>query len=350
MKRYDNLWEKIVTFEALYDAYEGARKKKHFRPEIMAIGSRIEMILYQMIFELNTGEWQPQKYYDFECRTEVKRRIINSPTFRDRILHRAIVNVARPLFDKKFINDSYASRTGKGTHAAVARLKHFIRSAASTGKRVYVLQCDIHHYYDSVDHEILKKIIRKTIADKRLLELWDKIIDSYNEDTGIGIPIGALTSQLSANVYLNELDHFVKEPMRVKNYLRYMDDFIIVDTDKQRLKSYLADIRWMIECHLNLTLNPKTRIYPASHGADFAGFRAFISKTLPRKRNIKAAKRRFKDLSWKYTHYCVDLEDVKPRVDSFLGYVQHCKAQKTTESTLKWLVCQRGEKKHGNKK
>lgn len=344
MKRYDNLFEEIVNFETLYLSYEEARRHRHFKTEVISAGNRIEEILYQLIFELNTGEWQPQKYYDFESRSEVKRRIINAPSFRDRILHHAIVMVVRPLFEKKFIYDSYATIPGRGTHKAVKRLKHFIRCAHARDKPVYILQCDIHHYYQSVDHEILKEIIRRTIKDKRLLEVWDKIIDGYNSDIGVGIPIGALTSQLSANIYLNILDHFVKECMRVKWYLRYMDDFIIVANDKETLHKYLADIKWLLECHLKLKLNPKTRIYPISQGADFAGFRVFLDRTLPRKRNIKAAKKRFKELSWQYKHGLINLEDVKPRVASFLGYIKHCRAKRTCRSTLKWLKCQRRTK------
>jgi retron-type reverse transcriptase len=349
MKRYTGLWEEIVNFESLYSAYEDARKGRRFKPEIMVSSARIEEIIYQLIFDLNTGEWRSQPYYDFESRAETKRRIINAPTFRDRILHHAIVTVVRPLFEKKFIHDSYASRRGKGTHKACKRLKHFLLSAAANGEAVYVLQCDIHHYYQSIDHDVLKKLIRQTIADRRLLEVWDRIIDGYNGDTGKGIPIGALTSQLSANIYLNILDHFVKECMQVKRYLRYMDDFVIVANDKETLSGYLADIKWLLECHLKLKLNPKTKIFPASRGVDFAGFRTFMDRTLPRKRNIKAAKKRFKELSWKYRHHQVNLEDVKPRVASFLGYVKHCRARKSTISTLKWLKRQRGEKKNGNK-
>ena len=224
MKRYDGLWEHIATFEALYAAYEMARAKRHFRPEIMGIGSRIEDVIHELLLDLETGEWRPQKCYDFECRKEVKRRIINAPTFRDRILHRAIVAEVQPLFEKKMIFDSYASRPGKGTHAAVRRVQHFLRGAERNG-RVYVLQCDIHHYYASVDHEKLKSILRQTIADEILLKVWDAIIDGFNSDVGKGMPIGALTSQLCANVYLNTLDHFVKECIGAKRYLRYMDDF-----------------------------------------------------------------------------------------------------------------------------
>lgn len=132
MKRYDGLWERIATFEALYAAYEMARAKRHFRPEIMGIGSRIEDVIHELLLDLETGEWRPQKCYDFECRKEVKRRIINAPTFRDRILHRAIVAEVQPLFEKKMIFDSYASRPGKGTHAAVRRVQHFLRGAGLT--------------------------------------------------------------------------------------------------------------------------------------------------------------------------------------------------------------------------
>ena len=176
----------------------------------MGVGKRVEAIIYQMIFELNTGTWQPQTYYEFECRTEVKRRIINAPTFRDRIFHHSLDRIVRPLFEKKYIYDSYACILGKGAHAAVQRVKKFLRIARHSGN-VYILQCDIHHYYQSIDHEILKREISRTIKDKRLLEAWGLVIDRFNEDTGKGIPIGALTSQLAANIYLNPFDHFVKE-------------------------------------------------------------------------------------------------------------------------------------------
>ena len=120
-----------------------------------------------------------------------------------------------------------------------------------------------------------------------------------------------------------------------------MDDFIVVSTDKEYLKKILQDIQWFIECKLKLKLNPKTRIFPASHGVDFAGYRTFTTHILPRKRNIKAAKLRFKNLSHEFTHGRADFEDVRARVASFLGYTKHCQAHKTTESTLRWLVLRR---------
>ena len=400
MKRYDDLFDIIVEPENLYAAFENARERRHYKSEIMEVSDKIEDKLAQLRFDLLVGEWKPGGYHQFECRTEVKRRIINAPVFIDRVVHHAMIQVIMPLFERKFIYDSYACRLKpkryhgekefdfvrrkKGTHRAVKRLQHFIRSAEDTSEsgRAYVLQCDISKYYLTIDHEILKREIRRTIADRRLLEIWDKMIDGYHEPinpvikeillremartgadaatlaeyalkldrappkkTGKGVPIGALTSQLEANIYLNPLDHFVKETLHAKYYLRYMDDFIIVAGTKEELKEHLAAVRWFIEERLNLVLNPKTQIFPASHGVDFAGYRTFRDYILPRKRNIKAAKIRFKNISHRYKYGRADLEDAKSRVASFLGYIKHCKASKTAESTLAHLVLCRQQTK-----
>lgn len=315
----------------------------------MSAGKRIEMILYQLIFELNVGEWHPAKYYEFECRTEVKRRIINAPVFRDQLVHHAIDRVVRELFERKYIYDSYACRKGKGTHAACRRLQHFLRQAAARGGRVYVLQADLSKYYPSIAHDVLKTEIRRTIADKRLLEVLDALVDSFNEDTGRGQPIGSLTSQLFANVYLNPLDHFMKDCRREKFYLRYMDDFIVVSNSKEHLREALADATWFIETQLKLKLNPKTHIYPASHGVDFAGYRTFIDKLLPRKRNVKAAKLRFRNLSWRYRHGHLTFKEAQQVVASFLGYCKHCKSYRSAGSTLRWLVLSKTKNKEDEK-
>lgn len=335
MKRYDGIWEQIVDFEVLLHAYEDARKKRHFQHEIMGVGSHIEETISDMVLELNCGTWRPHAYYDFESRREVKRRVINAPSFRDRILHRAIVDAVRPLFERKFIYDSYASMAGKGTHAAVKRLQHFLRSAANGG-RVYVLQCDISHYYDTVDHEVLKRIIRQTIKGKRLLEVWDRIIDSYGSD-GKGIPIGALTSQLAANVLLDSLDHFVKEELRAKFYIRYMDDFIILAPEKDTLWSYFHDIKKFSETELRLNLNKKTRIFPSSRGINFCGYRTWWNHILPRRRNVSAARKRFMTLSWEYHHGLATIGDIEQRVASFRGYMSHCDGALTESSILNEL-------------
>lgn len=343
MVRYDNLFPQIIKLENFYAAFEEYRRKKKYSDKLMRMSSRIECIITDIIREFCEGTWQPGKYYEFECRTEVKRRAISAPGFRDGLAHHAIDRVIRPLFEKKYIYDLYSNRKGKGQHKAAKRVQDFINRAASRGN-VYVLQCDIHNYYGSIDHEILKEQMRCTLKDAKVLEIIDKIIDSFNDDTGKGIPIGALLSQTFANMNMMQFDHHMKENLHIKNYVRFMDDFVFVENSKEKLHKILDEVQWYIEMQLKLTLNPKTKIFPGNRGVDFAGYRIFKDYMLPRKRNIKAAKIRFKDLSYKYRHGKIDIEDVRSRVASFLGYVKHCKAHKTVASTLRWLVLRKGNK------
>ena len=335
-KTYNHLFEEIVSFPNLLAAYFEARRGKMNCVSIMKINRNYEDVIFTLQKELKEKTWEPGQYRDFLCVTEVKRRLINAPAFRDRIVHHAIAKVVRPLFERKYIFDSYATIKNKGTHKAVYRVQKFLKRAARHGEKVYVLQCDISKYYPSIDHDVLIEQIERTVRDKEVVELWRKILDGFS-NTGRGLPIGSLTSQLAANIYLNVLDHFVKECMQIKYYVRYMDDFVLIGNSKEELWKNLADIKWLIEGTLKLKLNRKTKIYPASRGVDFAGYRTFTNHILPRKRNIKAAKRRFKDLSYKYKNGRIDLKSVKQRVVSFLGYVKHCQAKRTTISTLKWL-------------
>ena len=338
IKRYGNLFEKVIDYDNLYAAYEKAAKGKRFKPDVMRTTARLECILTDIQNELASGTWKPQNYYEFELRTEVKRRIVDAPTFRDCIVHHAILNVVEPLFEKKMIHDSYANRIGKGTHKAVLRVKEFLRRKP---ERVYILQGDVSKYFPSIDHAILKKVISRTIADERLLALWYAIIDGFNSDTGKGIPIGSPISQLEAGIYLMELDHFVKESLHVSCYVRLMDDFILIDEDKAVLEDCHREILWYLQTQRKLSLNPKTHIYPTKQGIDFGGYRIWRGYALARKRNVKAAKIRFKAMSWLYRYGYLTLEDVRSRVASFLGYMKFCQGKRTTVSTLKHLVLQR---------
>lgn len=307
----------------------------------MNTGKRIEFIIGKMLTEINAGTWRPQKTYDFESRKEVKRRIINAPTFRDRIFHHAFHRLIAPLIWKKFIFDSYGNIPSKGQHRAVKRLQHFLRAASNAGTQVYVLYCDVAHYYDSISHEILMDIFGDTFRGERIRRVANTLIDGYSEDVGVGIPKGAVTSGLFANMYLNELDHFVKESLRVRFYLRFVDDFIIVGTDKAQLQDYKREIERFLGVRLHLKLNRKSQIKNISHGVDFVGYRVFTTHILPRKRTIKAAKIRFKNLSWLYAKGEINLDDVTPRLMSFLGYCKHCKCRKSITSTVMYLRLRR---------
>lgn len=342
-KTYSHLFEEIVSFPNLLAAYFEARRGKLNCASIMKINRNYEDLIFALQKELREKTWEPKQYREFLCVTEVKRRIINAPAFEDRIVHHAMAKVVRPLFERKYIYDSYATIKGKGTHRAVYRVQEFLRLAKANWGKVYVLQCDISKYYPNIDHDVLMEQVKRTIRDKDVIWLWEQIISGFN-DTGKGLPIGALTSQVAANIYLNVLDHFVKECLQGKYYVRYMDDFILLGPSKEYLWNALADIRWLLECHLKLKLNPKTGIYPATRGVDFAGYRTFTTHMLPRKRNILAAKRRFRTLSYLYRHNMTGAEKARASVASFLGYVKHCRARRTTLSTLSRLVLKRGPK------
>ncbi|MDP3947768.1 MAG: reverse transcriptase/maturase family protein, partial [bacterium] len=231
-------------------------------------------------------------------------RAIKAAPFRDRVVHHALCNIIEPILDRGFVYDSYACRRGKGTHAAILRLEYFIKSLRSSQRerkcgaatpldsrearhltgQVYCLKCDISKYFDNVDHEILLGMLRRKIQDEDILWLLREIIASNPK----GIPIGNLTSQLFANVYLNELDHFVKRELREKCYIRYLDDFLILGLDKKRLHEDKERIKTFLRDRLKLAMHSKkTEIFPIDRGVDFLGYVVRDGRRFLRKSTIK---------------------------------------------------------------
>lgn len=341
-KTYGNLGDEIFSLPSLYKAFHAAVKGSKDNDDVIEARNHAEAVIDKIYSGIQNGTWEPGPYRQFITMKEVKRRLIDEPPFPDRVVHHAIKDNVEKFFEDKFIFDSYAVTPGKGQHKAADRVQAFIREAMLHGD-VYVLQMDIHHYYESIDQEILLKEIQRTIRDKKVLRVWERIIRSYHKETGIGIPIGAVVSQLSANIYLNPFDHWVKEALRWKYYVRYMDDMIFISNSKQELWDVLKMVRERLKRIFRLTLNRKTRIFKATQGIDFCGYRIFWDHMLPRKRNVKAARIRFKKLSRKYRQGKITLDYVKPRVQSFLGYMGHCDGKETTKSTLKYLVLKKGE-------
>jgi retron-type reverse transcriptase len=338
-KTYNNLYADIVDFENLLRAYHCARKNKRYTFEVLEFNSNLEENLINIQNHLIWKSWQPGKYRCF-IHHEPKKRFIQAPPFRDRVVHHALVQVIEPLFDKKFIHHSYACRGGKGTHAAVLYQQDCLRKANAKCDKAYVLKADISKYFQSINHRALYKILQRTIRDKDTLRLCATII-RHGGANGCGIPVGALTSQLFANVYLDQLDHYLKDRLGVEHYVRYMDDWVVMGPDKQYLHRVLAKAELFLGEGLKLTLNPKTQIFPASHGVDFCGYRIWPTHLLPRKKNVKRTKKRFKRLADQYSKGLISLQDIRPYVMSFLGYMRHCNSYKTRQSILGALVLQR---------
>lgn len=237
MKRHGNLWKQMISFEALLCASEQARRGKRCRPTVAAFEFNLERELCRLHEELTQKTYRPGAYRSFFIH-EPKKRQISAAPYRDRVVHHALVSVLEPIFESTFIADSYACRKGKGTHAAVHRCQHFSRQYR------YVLKADIRKFFPSVDHQILKALLARKIKDPDVMWLVEQIIDGSNSQEVIqhcfpddnlftslerrrGIPIGNQTSQFFANVYLDPLDHFVKDWLGIKGFVRYVDDFLV---------------------------------------------------------------------------------------------------------------------------
>ncbi len=270
MKRYGNLYEQITDFANLYDASQKAISGHRDKPSVIRFWFNLENELFILQNELKTHTYQPRPYQIFFVREPKLRQICAAP-IRDRVVHHAVCSIVGPIWEKTMISDSFACRVGKGTLAAILRAKHF------SGKFNFFLQCDIKHYFAMIDRTILQKIIRRKIKDQSTLQLLDVIIeqDLHGSEIGKGVPIGNLTSQYFANLYLNQLDHFVKETLRVKGFVRYMDDFLLYADDIDELHDFHLSILSFAANELNLQLKENRIIAPCSQGISFLGFRTF---------------------------------------------------------------------------
>jgi len=332
MKRFTNLWCQITDFANLLEAARKAQKGKRYRDNILAFNYNRESELLDLQATLLAQTYRPGAYRTFEI-VEPKRRLISVAPYRDRVVHHALCNIIAPLVEPSFIYDSYANRVGKGSHRALDRFIHFSRN------RRFVLQCDLQKYFPSIDHNIIKAVIRRKIKCKNTLWLIDSIIDNSNEqppavfhfpgddllspiDRRRGLPIGNLTSQFFANWYLNPFDHFVKNTLRVKNYVRYVDDFALFSDSRE----FLQDARQAIEenlATLRLKIHPvKSQLFETRHGANFLGFRVLPDRIRVRTENLRRARQRLRRL---HAEYAIGKLSLKELTQSLQGWEAHLK-------------------------
>lgn len=301
-------YAELCSFRNLELAYRRARKGKNGKKAVQEFECDLERNILGLRNELETHTYEPKPLKRFVIR-DPKTRLISASDFRDRVIHHALCNIIQPIFEKTFIYDSHANQIGKGTSKALGRFDLFKRKASQNGRVVnsakdnnmvtgYVLKADIRRFFDTVDHDVLMGIMTRRIHDKNVLELIRKILKNHMTDiAGKGMPIGNLTSQFFANVYLSELDCFVKHHLKAKYYIRYVDDFVLLDKSKERLESCKEQIAWFLKT-LRLELHQqKSKIYPLHKGVGFLGFRVFHHYSLPKKSNICKMQRRLADFS-----------------------------------------------------
>lgn len=328
-KTYNNIWQDVISFDALHSAYLRARKGRRYSIQVMRFEADLEGNLIQLHNECVWGSYRMAGYRSFNVYEPKQRKITALKDFRDRVVQQAVYAAIEPIWERRFISDSYACRINKGTHAAADKAQQMLKSCMTEHGKIYALKADISKFFASLDHSILKSLIRKRIAESQMLSLLDMIIDSYSEPLtpGVGQPIGNLTSQLFANIYMDELDQWMKCRKREAYYVRYMDDFVVIHPDKQHLQALLLDAQVFLADRLHLSTNHKTQIFPVSprngRGLDFVGYHIWPHKRRLRRSSVSRMARNIRRLSKLYASGRVDIADVKCRVVSYSNHARH---------------------------
>jgi RNA-directed DNA polymerase len=349
MQVYPHLFERITSKENLFTAWEEFRKGKQGRKDVQEFERSLEQNLFRLHRELAAGTYRHQPYSAFTI-CDPKQRRIHKATVQDRILHHAVFSVLNPIFEPTFIAHSFSCRMGKGTHKAVNALDQMLRSVSRNETRpCFVLKCDVHQFFASVDHDILLEILGRQIKDEKTIALLRAIIESFTAKDPVmfgqtGIPIGNLTSQLFANIYLNEFDQFIKHTLKIRHYIRYTDDFVIVGAGREALEALLIPIRSFLKEHLHLNLHPhKVTIRKYRQGIDFLGY-----VLLPHHRVLrtKARRRIMRKLCERITARKVGLiqqESVEQSLQSYLGVLSHANCYRLSQDLQNqcWFLLQK---------
>lgn len=319
-----NFYEQVYDYDNLKRAYKqtqlGSRK---YKTGSFRLASAKEYWLAKLWKALKEKKWRPGRYIEFYV-YEPKARLVHAPHTIDKLVQFSTHLVLQEIYRPVFIKDSYACLEGKGTHKAVDRIQHMMRTAAYMYDDPYIIKADVRKFFYSIDRDVLKQIYRKKIPRQEADFLWllDMIVDSSPEGDR-GIPLGNVTSQDFANIYLNEVDQYCKRYLGLKRYVRYMDDITIVVKDKQTAKAILAKMRDFVQDRLHLKFNQKTQIYPIRQGINTLGFKIYTDHKLVRDQSKRAMKRRIKAMDRKLKEGLIDEKAVQQSVNSWLGHARH---------------------------
>lgn len=315
-------FEEICTFEVLYRAYLAARKGKRKKASAAQYEANALILTERLAYILNTNTYIPSKFEVFHV-YEPKKRLVQAPAFVDKVVQHAIVdNTLYEAITRSFIPANCASQIDKGMHYGLDLLKGFMtdywrKNHTTDG---WVLKCDVRHFFASIDHDILKAKLRKKVVDDRIFRLMCIYIDASAD----GLPLGYQTSQLLALLFLDEFDHFVKERLRIKYYVRYMDDFLLIHPDKEYLRYCQKQIETFL-AGLRLELNEKTNIFPLRHGVDFLGFHTYITESgqIIRRLRHSSVKRMKGKIRWWKKEYPAGKGTKKEILDSWTAWDAH---------------------------
>lgn len=357
-RQHHDLWPQTTDFNNLWRAWQATAKGKNKNEDMAHLSLNAETLLFGLQDAMQTHTYRPQPYHSFWIQ-DPKRRWVSAAAVLDRVVHHALVQVLEPVFEPAFAHHSYANRLGKGTHAAIAQAQRWAQ------QHPYVLQCDIRQFFPSIDHAVLRQILHKKISCPHTRWLMDQIIDSgvgildseydmvfFEGDDLLacqrprGLPIGNLTSQFWANVYLNELDQFVLRELRCKAYLRYVDDFLLLAPDKKTLWQWKAQIRQKLT-RLRLVMHEaSSTVYPVRNGMPFLGMRVFPTHIRLKTRNARAFESRMRKWHLAYAQGRMGWEDIQQRIAGWVAHAKHADTEglRTSIFNKAWfLTNDRGE-------
>lgn len=328
-KTFRNLWPDIISFKTLFRAWERTAKGRRRQRDVAAFQADLEPNLITIQENLIHKTYRTGPYHRFHI-YEPKRREIASLPLKDRVVQHALVSVIEPIFEARFIDQSFACRPDKGAHKGADTVQGYLRRATREHGQAFALKADISKYFPSVCHDPLIRILSRRIACPDTLWLLKEVIGSSADEGALtprGIPIGNLTSQLFANVYLNELDHFVKHTLREPLYVRYMDDFAVIHHDKTHLHEIRKDIEDFLWAELGLRTNSKTQIFPVKQSGgralDFLGYRIWPTHRALRKDSINRMRRKMKRMASQYHRGLITWDDIDPVIMSWIGHARH---------------------------
>lgn len=363
MENKKTMLEKIYAWENLLDAYHHAASEKWFRDDVAAFSAHMGERLLEIQNDLIWRSYEVGRYREFYV-FEPKKRLVMALNFRDRVVQWAIYLQLNPLLDNQFIYHSYGCRVGKGTTRAADKLQYWMRMADRKPVPWYYLKLDISKYFYRVDHQVLLRILEKKFeGEEGLLWLMKKIIDCDHTPFGlppgvnvddippserlfeVGMPIGNLTSQLLANVCLNELDQYIKHELKIHCYVRYMDDMVLLHPDKHLLNDCKVMIEDFLNEKLHLELNSKTTIGKVKNGITFVGYIIRPTYRKAKRKSLRKMKARINYIKKEYEQGLIDFEDVDSTMQSYFGMMKNYDSYGLRTWVNESVVFMRGETK-----
>lgn len=325
---YQSFYDDIITVENLFSAWNTFRKGKKKRKDVQLFNRYLEDAIFKLHYALKNQTYVHQPYQAFYV-NDPKQRHIHKACVRDRLVHQILYSALYPLYDLTFVFDSYSCRLNKGTHGAVKRLELFLRKVSRNYTRdCFILKCDIKKFFASVDNEILLTILARKVTDEKIIWLIKMILDSFSP----GLPLGNLTSQLFTNIYMNELDQYIKHQLKLKYYIRYCDDFVIVDSETRDIEKLVEKITTFLSTNLKLELHPrKISIRKFSWGVDFLGYILLPHYILPRTKTKRRLTEKLREKMAMVQSGKISPESFNQTFQSYLGYLCHARTYKFTQ-------------------